>query len=137
MKTRPCAIQLLGGLAALLALVLCGCDGNRGAVAGTVRFAGQPLKTGYVTFTSEANPGVEVSSLIHEGGSYRIADCPPGPVKIAVKAAVPRSGQGRASNKPAPAPQPPIPPRYASPNTSKLTYTVHPGAQEHDIDLMP
>lgn len=136
MKPPPFAIRLLGGLAALLALVLCGCDGNRGAVAGTVRFAGQPLQTGYVTFTSEAIPGVEVSSLIREGGSYQIADCPPGPVKIAVKAAVPRSGQGRASSKPAPVP-PAIPLRYASPNTSKLTYTVQPGAQEHDIDLMP
>ncbi len=136
MKTWPRHMWLLGGLAAPLALVLCGCDGNRGTVTGTVRFQGQPLKTGYVAFTSAATPGAVASSLIREDGSYEIRDCPPGPVKIAVKAAVPRSGQGRAPTKPAPAP-PPIPERYAFPDTSKLTYTVRPGTQAHDIDLMP
>ncbi len=86
------AIRWVCGLAAAGALLSSGCGRGAGDVAGTVRFDGKPLHTGYVLFASQTKPGVEVSCVIRPDGSYDVADCPLGPVKIAVKAKVPRGG---------------------------------------------
>ncbi len=125
----------LSASAALLALTLAGC-GGRGEVAGTVRFNGKALSTGRVTFVSAANPGLVAYSLILPDGTYRVSDCPSGPVRIAVQTAVPRSGK-LAIAKTRAAATPTIPVRYADPGTSGLELMVSAGSQQHDIELRP
>jgi hypothetical protein len=133
-------IRLLGGLATLLTLTVSGCAGGTGEISGMVRFKGTPLSTGRVTFTSQNDPTVSVYSLIGKDGSYKVTDCPTGPVKIAVQTVVPRSGQGLqgakmgANGRPTPVT---IPHRYVDPAKSDLDYVVTRGRQQHDIDLTP
>lgn len=121
------------GTAAVLALALSGCGGRTGEVSGTVRFGGRPLSTGCVEFASQAKPGVVVWSLIREDGGYEVADCPLGPVKIAVKTTAPHGGRGLAG----PGGRSYVPARYANAEKSGLDYTVLPGRQRHDIGLGP
>jgi hypothetical protein len=116
----------------VLALALCGC-GGRGEVSGTVRFNGKPLSAGRVTLVSVNQPGVVAYSSILADGSYKVAGCPAGPVKVAVQTVVPRTSAGATGNKAAAGPKVPV--RYADPSTSGLEYTVHRGQQPYDIDL--
>ena len=130
MKTaRPPVARLLGGMAAALALAASGC--GTGNVSGTVRFNGKPLPKGRVTFVSQKTAGVFLTAPLAEDGSYRIAGCPAGPVKITVQTVAPRSGGARPGAKAAPA----IPARYADADRSDLEYNVTRGPQTHDIDL--
>ena len=121
----------------MLALALSGCGGRTGEISGTIRFDGRPLSTGYVEFASQTKPGVVVSSLIREDGGYEIADCPLGPVKIAVKTTAPHGGHKPAGAKQGPGGVPDIPARYASAEKSGLDYIVRPGRQRYDIGLAP
>ena len=119
--------RLLCGLLPGLALTLSGC-GNAGDVSGAVRFNGKPLSAGRVTFTSPNRPGASAHAWIAEDGSYKVADCPSGPVKITVQTVGYRGGRPAGAA---------IPARYVDPATSGLDYIVKPGRQQHDIDLTP
>jgi hypothetical protein len=129
---RPSAIRLLGGLSAVLALLLPGCGGGKGEVSGKVRFNGTTLSGGRVTFTSQKDPGASAYSMILEDGSYKVRGCPTGPVKITVQT-VGRGVKGPGGRPAALA----LPARYADPEKSDLEYNVRRGGQEHDIELKP
>jgi hypothetical protein len=136
MKTTKVARTLvLGGLVAILALMQAGC-GSRGAVSGTVRFKDKPLSGGRITFNSQTTGGPSVVAVIGEDGSYKIADCPPGPVKITVQTVYRGSGyaQPRKAGRLNLAI---IPARYADPIASSLDYEVRAGAQRYDVELKP
>ena len=129
----------------LLALAAVGC-GGRGDVSGRVLYKGAPLPAGRVTFVCEGGTKPALTSEIRDG-AYTIPGAPVGAVKIGV--ATFRVNKTRVPNMPKEASSPPggeeqspgayvaIPPRYADPGTSGLTYTVQRGSQTHDIDLAP
>jgi hypothetical protein len=92
-------------------------------------------------------------SLIGANGTYIIADAPLGEVRITVHAhpAAPPGLPTRGVKPPAPPPELPapsnkdrptgehvtIPPRYADPDRSGITYLTRAGAHKRDIDLQP
>jgi hypothetical protein len=133
----PASASLVG-LFAFALLSVSGCGGGTGEISGTVRFQGQPLSSGFVTFTIASDPGNRFSATIGADGTYRIAACPSGSARIAVKAVVPRGGQSPPGKEKHTGDGPPaIPARYANPETSGLELTVRPGSQQHDIELVP
>jgi hypothetical protein len=128
------------GLAAVLAVGLAGCGFGSGEVSGAVRFKSVPLSTGRVTFTSQRNPAATACALIDEDGSYKVTDCPLGPVTITVQTTLSRSGGEGA--RPHAGPGGPtshigLPSRYADPARCGLDLEVRHGREIHDIDLTP
>jgi hypothetical protein len=123
----------------VLTLLAAGCGPQFGDVSGTVRYKGEPLKTGTITFYDQAN-GV-ASSAIQADGTYAVRKVRAGPAKIAV--AMPteisflRPGGSVAGLAPAPAlpAAPSFPPKYQDPEQSGLTFEVQPGAQEFEVRL--
>lgn len=122
-----------------------GCGGQgKGTVSGKVAYQGKPLPSGFVTFVPEK--GTPVHADIQSDGSYRIENVPIGPVKIGVQ---PKSAQNTLQSFPMPRnpkdygklqavmtkKETQIPPQYADPNKSGLTYTVRQGQQQYDIAL--
>jgi hypothetical protein len=147
------------GAVLLLLLGVAGCGGT-GTVTGKISYKGQALGGGVVVFTV---PGKgSVSSEIGEDGSYTIHKCPTGTAKVTVET---KSAQGTAITDPR-APRSagmkppagavpegadasfyqgnqkkgkyvPIPDKYNDPAQAGLTYPVHSGSQEINIDLPP
>jgi hypothetical protein len=114
-------------LAATL-LALPGCGGP-GEVTGVVKYKGEALTTGTVTFYGETTGAW--SSEIDQDGKYTIRGVPPGKVRIAVVMPLAITVPGM--------PPPPkaiaIPPRYNDAQKSGLTYEVYSGAQTKHLDL--
>jgi hypothetical protein len=150
-----------GGLVLVLALAV-GCGGQTARVSGQVLYKNKPVTGGLLTFTPTDTAKRSVPAPIDANGRYEVT-LPIGEVKIAVdnrelEPAPQNSGGlgvplppgvklppvekkgGAAVENPAAAKRPPgtyvaIPPDYYDVQTSKLTYTVRPGSQTHDIDL--
>jgi hypothetical protein len=147
----------------LPALLLClGCGGDKGDISGKVTYRDKPLPAGTVTFFG---PGDQVvgSSPISADGNYSITKVPVGPVRITVSApaairnpSAPPPPMGakkkmmeERTSKGGVDPRSrkeveegrkylirlDVPAKYGLPDQSGLTYTVQPGAQEHNIDL--
>ena len=131
-------------------LAIISCSAQKAVVSGTVRFKGRPLPAGTVLF--HGTDGRVEHSLISEEGKYTISDAPIGIVSITVKshgAAPPKLPSSKGKSLPIPrelAPRDedlrnnhyvPIPDRYLNPDTSGLTFEVHPGRQSRDIELEP
>jgi len=153
--SRACAGLLLLGLMALSV----GCSTNtkaRGTVKGKVTFSGTPLPSGTVAFYGANN--TLGSASIEKDGTYAIPDAPLGQVRISVTVPKPpppgMMGPGMAASKSIKSVDPesgksislvpseqtkivPIPEKYASPDSSGLTFTVEKGEQTHDIKLTP
>ncbi len=153
--TRACGALLLLGLMAFS--VGCSSSKARATVKGKVTFAGKSLTVGSVMFYGKDN--VTASASIDKNGNYVMADAPLGEVKITVS--VPRvspevlakmkamagfkdvksvnpenPGQSISIVGEMPSQPPvPIPEKYASVETSGLTYTVERGEHTHDITL--
>ena len=125
----------------LLAVIGCGGNKNEFEVSGTVRYQGQPLPTGTVSFLDSSNQWLASSPITK--GKYTIkGKVPVGPVKITVTTPGSSKTGGRPPNVKAknklgePFPQViPIPAKYSSADSSGLTYTVKPGENNFDIDL--
>jgi hypothetical protein len=157
----PHSIRDCGGLLLLgLLLLLTGCGPNikaRATVKGKVTFAGVPLSTGSVMFHGKNN--FLGSASIDKDGNYVMNDAPLGEVKITVTVSkLPPGGiermkygpvkdgksvdpEGSGRNIPIMGTMPsryvPISDKYASVETSGLTYTVQKGEHTHDITLTP
>ncbi len=71
-------------------LALCGCGGGLGNVSGDVSFNGEPVKTGYVTFTPADGKGPMVGGPI-TNGHYAVENVPLGSKVVKVEAS---SGAG-------------------------------------------
>ena len=118
------------------------------SVSGTVFFQGEPLPGGRITFVA-VKGAYASSATIREDGSYNIS-APTGDVQIGVDNLMLLGRRGAPAQPPqseemkkhsAGAADPitgryvVIPKKYASPDTSGLTYTVQPGDQTHDVTL--
>ncbi len=122
-------------------LPLAGCGPSTGEIEGTVEYDGKPLTSGSVIFMSEdKKPRL---AHIHKDGTYRISDCPPGLVRIAVRTR-PREPEAFSHTKPPPKSTIPadylkggvaIPRKYEEAEQSGLTYQVKLGRQTHNLKL--
>jgi len=141
---------LFSVLVASVAVV--GCGKKTGDVTGKVTVmkdgAAVPVKGGTVTFIGA--DGVTKGSLIAEDGSYTVKDLPVGTAKIAVdnssllkQMTVPTYATPDSKGYGGKLPDPeeakrryvPIDAKYATVESSSLTYVVKPGKQEHPIEL--
>jgi hypothetical protein len=148
----------------LLLPFLTGCGGGKSKVSGQVRFNGDPLPGGVLTFQPADPKHNSVAVSLDEQGHYE-ATLPVGEVQVSVenRHLQPRSAGPRGvppslppevqealgKAKPQAAPPPPvdkpaakprgnyvpIPEKYSSIETSGLTFTVAPGNPTHDIEL--
>lgn len=126
--------RLAGGLVLLLVLpLLAGCGRGWGQISGTVRYKGQPLPMGSITFYDEVN-GAE-SSLIEEG-KYTVSKVAAGRVKVAVTAPMPifLPGDTKGPQRLAKMPKD-FPSRYGDAEKSGLIRDVKAGSQTIDFDL--
>ncbi len=137
----PNSLRLSAGVF-LVVLAIGGCTGNssdQATVTGRVLYDNEPLPSGTVTFLFA--DGTKKGTSIGSDGSYRMTEIGPGPVRIGVlsKARVPPGLQvpGAPGGNTGPPPEPvvQIPSAYNSPVDSGLSYEVHKGAQEHNIEL--
>jgi hypothetical protein len=137
-----------------LALALAGCGGGKGEVSGQVKFKGEPLPNGRVTFVCQAGTKEVFGSEILNG-RYTVSGIPAGLVKITVETFPPAPAKTlptkipggippniKGMPPPGSPPPPPekyvaLPPRYGNVKESGLSYTVTTGHQEHDITLQP
>jgi hypothetical protein len=135
-------------------LALVGCGSGKGDVSGQVKFKGEPLPSGRVTFVCQAGAKEVFSGEILKG-TYTISGIPVGPVKIMVETfqpapattlptKIPGGIPPNIKGMPAPGAPPPapgkyvaIPSRYGNVEKSGLSYTVTAGHQDHDINLPP
>jgi len=143
-----------GVLPALLTLVAAGCGTSTGTVSGKVTYKGNPVTGGNITFIPP--PGhATVSVPINEDGTYTAEKVPTVNMKVCVETDSLRpnkGGGGGAAPKyspPAGATAPPgylsgpakkgvyvqIPPKYAQPDSTDLSYTVKSGKQEFNAQL--
>lgn len=159
MNHNPAGREAVRRLAVVLILPallgLAGCGGGKGDVTGEVKYNGNPVPAGRVTFLSDAGEHRSFAVPIKDG-RYTIPAFPAGPVKISVETfppvaavdpsvtptGVPKSamaGFGPPAGGDQYASQPgkyvPLPPRFANPEQSGLTYTVTGGKQEHDVEM--
>lgn len=149
----------------LLLPFLAGCGGGKSKVSGQVRFNGDPLPGGLLTFQPAAPKSNVVAVPLDEQGNYQ-ATLPVGEVQVAIdnRGLQPRSTDSRnlprdlpaqarqalSNVKPETVPPPPagnpaavkprgqyvpIPPRYYTVEHSGVKFTVEPGQQKHDIEL--
>jgi hypothetical protein len=125
------SVHWAGRLAVMAAaLLLAGCAG-KGQVSGKVKYKGEPLPTGTITFYDRANK--TVSSAIGPDGSYSVEPVAAGPVKVSVVMPMPIYMIG---DKPPPGPKPPtLPAKYTDRDKSGLDLEVKSGAQTHDFNL--
>jgi hypothetical protein len=130
----------------MLILPVVGCsDSNRGVaeVSGALRYKGQPLKSGAITWTVifVSEDGQTIADVVGKDGRYTVNNLPAGAAKIAV-AGFPSVPPGLVGgNEP-----PPVLDnanygllsslkRFGDPDKSGLTCTVTTGKQGHDIEL--
>jgi hypothetical protein len=137
-----------------LNLTVGGCSGGKGEVSGLVKFKGEPLPNGRVTFVCQTGAKEVLSDEI-VNGRYTISGIPVGPVTIVVETFPPPAATippikipgGMPPNikgmpepgaaHPVPGKYVAIPSRYGNLEQSGLSYTVTVGQQEHDIPLQP
>jgi hypothetical protein len=128
----------------LFALVAAGCRGDQtsGTVTGTVRYKGEPLSGGKVTFFG-TNDQV-ATAMIGADGSYKAQKVPLGTVVAAVSTPGPMPGKEDAASNPMMKRKkvaPPekksvvVPDKYSDPKKSGVTLTVTGGTQSFDINL--
>jgi hypothetical protein len=121
----------------VLVVLLAGC-GGRGNVSGTVKFDGQPLSGGTITFYDSRNGSQ--SSAIGKDGAYSVSGLAAGPVKVSLAVPLPisfvaRSMPGGGEPTPPPVQAPPLPAKYLDASTSELGFELARGDQKKNFDL--
>jgi hypothetical protein len=123
---------------AMLILLAAGCGRDLGNVSGTVKFKGQPLPAGTITFYDRDKGAT--SSEIKSDGTYSVSKVATGPVKIslAVPMSIPFASPMGGGTVAPPIPRVPnIPARYMDAEKSGLGFEVVKGDQTHDFNLEP
>ncbi len=133
------------GLLALLLVGLAGCAGGKADVSGKVTYKGKPVTSGSVIMIGSDD--AILYGTISPDGTYTVTGVTPGLVKIGVSSPNPAdesepppdNGRGPPGPK-KPKAAPPkgwmkLPPEFAQPDTSKLSATLNPGANTHNVEL--
>jgi hypothetical protein len=136
---------VLLGLAALTAM---GCESRKASVSGTVRFNGNLVTSGSISFFGEN--GEVASTLIAADGSYHVRRLSAGPVRVTVVShpPVPASVTANPSSHVFAAPYAhpnhdgsrrywALPDKFRHPDRSGLAFVLSSGEQVLDIDLTP
>jgi hypothetical protein len=129
---RTAAVLVLAGLC-------CGCGGPA-TVSGTVKYRGQAVTQGQISFIGA--DGKSASGTINPDGTYSVPNVPSGPVTVVVLAyrvegdtktdpLAARTEQTRRMGRVDSA----IPTKYNEPGTSGLKYKIESRSQTIDIDL--
>ncbi len=141
MKTYKCRLRYLLMSALVGGLILlpggCGFFDNSGTISGTVRYNGEPLSEGSVSFVSEK--GQVATGPIDKSGRYVVSGVPMGSAKVTVQVVSseqpPMSFGGAPKSEKVKAAGPKIPMRYSVIATSGLQHSVTKGKQEFNIEL--
>jgi hypothetical protein len=131
MHTKPNRSYLFALLvsgAICVACAGCAASSDTGDISGVVKFRGEALPAGTITFINDRN-GARVG-IIQPDGSYSVTGMPTGSARITVIAPLPLPKRGKAASKVVP-----IPTKYADPAESGLSYTVVHGTQTHEVNL--
>jgi|SRR5579884_3203064 len=141
MKKSRCRLSYLLTSALVGGLIFlpsgCGLFDNSGTISGTVRYKGEPLSEGSVSFVSEK--GRVATGPIDKSGRYVVTGVARGSAKVTVQVVSseepPMSFAGAPKSAPGKAAGPKIPLRYTVAATSGLQHSVTKGKQEFNIDL--
>jgi hypothetical protein len=146
-------LRLTWLIVAAAAAAGCNRDVPRSTVTGTVTFRGQPLREAAVVFLASDN-GTH-ALILDNAGRYRVDGVARGTVRVVVQpepeaAATSRperptpirAGGGETAKDaarivapPALKAGPPVPPKYARPETSGLSFQLTEPEQQYDLDL--
>src|SRR5262245_56573634 len=132
---RGARCPFLAAAGSVLVLVLCGCGGGPATVTGVVKYKGQPLTKGQISFI--AADGKSASGVIGADGTYSAANVPAGAVTATVQSyrVEGEAKLGFAIQKTPPKMDSAIPKKYNDPSTSGLKYTIDSRSKTIDIDL--
>jgi len=126
-------------IAALLAaslVFLVGCGGAPAkkvvTVTGTVKYKGEPLKSGIVKF--QASNGDFATAMVGPDGKFTITDVVPGEQKVAYVGGPTSTGSSDGSRT-APEKQVSVPAKFGDFQTSGVTVTVPDGGGEVTVEL--
>jgi hypothetical protein len=139
-------VTLSMAAAAGLALAAPGCAKPTGSVSGKVVFNGKTVRSGSVMFLgSDSKPHY---GQITDEGKYTVEQIPAGPAKITVSSPDPSFTPKRGRNVDDPGvpargeeARPEVkgwfalPPQYANPAQTPLTFEVKAGTNSHDLEL--
>jgi hypothetical protein len=140
-----------------LALVAGCTGGGKGTVSGSVKYKGQPVTGGTMHLTPSGG-GTAVVITIKPDGTFVSTDIPKGNYKVAIETESlnpknpnhtkqPGYNMPQGAKPPPGAPEPPkfdmgdqpkyvqIPPKYATANSSGLTWDITGGKQTKEFDL--
>jgi hypothetical protein len=133
------------GVVLLAIVALAGCGAPQGTVSGQVKFQGQPLPAGKITFFCEGGTKPVITrDLTH--GQYTMPEMPVGNARVAVATIeIKQDAVLGAMQSPTPTDVPAaatgpfvkIPDKYRMPDLSGLTYPIVAGKQTKDWDLAP
>ncbi|HBI46734.1 MAG TPA: hypothetical protein DDY78_28355 [Planctomycetales bacterium] len=120
-----------------------GCGGGRGNVSGEVKYSGQPLAAGDITFIFEDGEKQQVHADVIDG-KYTLPPTQTGKAKVTITATAPNTAHGplpagATVTGPSVSPEKyvPIPQKYSNLDQSGLTYDVKGGDQKKNFDLTP
>jgi hypothetical protein len=131
------SLTAVGACFALTALLGCGGgNGTKASLTGKVTYNSAPVTGGTISLipTSGASSGVPFPVTIKPDGTFDVGDAPMGPMKVtietdSVSSAAPSFPMPKGANVPDPpketgpvAKKVVIPPKYAKPETSGLTW---------------
>jgi hypothetical protein len=129
-----------------LAGALSGCSHRppAGTVTGTVRYKGEIVPAGKVTFFGPSNQAA--SAPINPDGTYTATDVPLGSVKVIVNTLRPtaelkkaakqmKKRFGKGNEYPESSDAVSVPEKYGDPAKSPLSLTVKEGSQPYDIEM--
>lgn len=139
--TRRHVSAVLGGLTLLALSSGCGRRTDENKIEGKVSYRNTPIVAGAITFVDEQ--GNQWSGAIKDG-VYQVRHAGVGVNQVAIESHDSGPPPGlhvkNAPNDSGPALRTPavkLPPHYAKPETSGLTYTVRKGQQKYDFNLDP
>ena len=124
-------------VASLMIGVVVGCSEPVGSISGEVKVKDKPVPFGLIAFQTQGRKPKLVSGEIKDG-KYSVASVPVGEVvvtvqSVAIKAAPPPKGTKATP----PAPTVTVPPKYADPKKSGLTFTVQQGENTYNPPIEP
>jgi hypothetical protein len=146
---RAFVARLAAMCVVLSTVAMSGCGGGTGDVSGVVKFKGQPLEGGQISF--KGGKGKLVGFDINPDGTFLATGVPTGKVKVAVSSLDGEkmvehfrkaSAAGRGESKAPPPKGDPskmytkLPPKYGDPDASDITIDVKAGKNDNvTIDL--